>query len=252
MTNKINQAVILCAGLGTRLRPITDTIPKPMIPLLGKPMLEWNIEQFRDHGVTEFFINLHYLPEVIKNYFGDGSKWGVKINYHFEPEIRGTAGGVKGFSAKGGSASGGENQLGDTFYLIYGDMLSLVDYSKMAEEFFKKPDAIGMQRMKKTDDYTDADVAELNPDGSFKDIHPKPHSQKYDNAYRMRGVFILKKEILSYIPKNTPYEIGKQLLPDIVSRNKKFYAYECDEYSKGIDTVDKYREVEEYLKINKK
>lgn len=235
---KIRHAVILCAGLGTRLRPLTDTVPKPMIPLLGKPMLEWNIEQFREHGVEEFFINLHYLPDVIKNYFGDGSKFSVKIHYNFEPEIRGTAGGVKNF----------EEIIGDTFYLIYGDMLSLVDYSKMAEEFLKRTDAIGMQRMKKTDDYADADVAELNPDGSFKEIHPKPHSQKYNNAYRMRGIFVLKKEILSYVPENTPYEIGKQLLPDVVSRNKKFYAYECGEYSKGIDTVDKYREVEEYLK----
>src|SRR3989344_735422 len=156
MSYRIRQAVILCAGLGTRLRPVTDTIPKPMLPLLGKPMLEYNIEQFKKHGVTEFFFNLHYLPEVIREYFGDGSKWGVKITYNFEPKILGTAGGMKSF----------EDKLDDTFFLIYGDMLSLVDYSKMAEEFFKKPGAVGMQRMKKTDNYADADVAELAADGS--------------------------------------------------------------------------------------
>src|SRR3989344_9541785 len=106
----IKQAIILCAGLGTRLRPMTDTMPKPMLPLLGKPMLEWNIEQFKRHGVSEFFINLHYLPEVIKNYFNDGSKWGVKIHYNLESEIMGTAGGVKNF----------ESQLRDVFFVIYG------------------------------------------------------------------------------------------------------------------------------------
>ena len=234
----IKQAVILCAGLGTRLRPLTDTMPKPMIPILGKPLLEWNIEQFKKHGVTEFFVNLYYLPDVIRNYFGDGAKWGVKINYFQEPEILGTAGGVKNFA----------NTLDEVFFLIYGDMLSLMDYSKMAAEFVRRPDAVGMQRMQRTDNYADADVAELATDGSYLRIHPKPHAEKYSNAYRMKGVFILKKEILDYIPPNTFYELGKQLLPDAVSRGKKFYSYECEDYTKGIDTIDKYREVEEYLK----
>lgn len=238
MQNKIKQAVILCAGLGTRLRPITDTIPKPMLPILGKPLLEWNIEQFKKHGVAEFFINLHYLPDVIKDYFGDGSKWGVKINYFFEPEILGTAGGIKNF----------ESQLDSVFFLIYGDMLSLVDYSKMVEEFSKKPNAIGMQRMQKTDSYSDADVAELASDGSYLKIHPKPHSEKYANAYRMKGIFILTKEVLKYIPVGTFYELGKNLLPSLLADGKKFYSYECDDYSKGIDTEDKWREVEGYLR----
>lgn len=241
MGNKINQAVILCAGLGTRLRPLTDTTPKPMLPLLGKPMLEWNIEQFKKNGVTEFFINLHHLPEVIQGYFGDGSKWGVKINYSLEKEILGTAGGVKSF----------EDKIGDTFYLIYGDMISLVDYTAMSENFSSKNNPIGMQRTRRTDDYADADVAELDQDMKFITIHPKPHVEKYANASRMRGVFILNKKILSFVPKNTYYEIGKQLLPDIVHRGENFYGYECGEYSKGIDTIDKYREVEEHLKNRK-
>lgn len=238
MNPKITSAVILCAGLGTRLRPLTDTMPKPMIPLLGRPMLEWNINHFKSHGVNEFFINLHYLGDVIKNYFGDGSKFGVKINYFFEPEIMGTAGGLKNF----------ESLLPEFFYLIYGDMLSLVDYSKMAENFFSKPNPVGMQRTKKTDDYKDADVAELDGAMKFIKIHPKPHNESYSNAHRMRGVFILKKSTLSFIPEKTFYEIGKQLLGEVVGHGQDFYGYECSEYSKGIDTIDKYQEVEAYLR----
>jgi len=233
----ITQAVILSAGLGTRLRPITDNLPKPMIPLLGKPLLEWNIEHFRRHGVEEFFINLHYLPEVIKNYFGDGSTFGVKINYSFESEILGTAGGLKKF----------EKLVDDTFYIIYGDMISLVDYSEMAERFFIKDDPIGMQRIEKTENYADADIAELDNELKFVKIHPKPHSQEYLNAYRMRGVFILKKDVLKYIPSDIYYEIGSQLLPEIIKDGKNFYGYECEEYSKGIDTIEKYEEVKKYL-----
>lgn len=231
----------MSAGLGTRLKPYTDTMPKPMIPIAGRPMLEWHIEQFKKHGVREFFFNLHYLPDVIKNYFGDGAKWGVKVHYNFEPVILGTAGGIKQF----------ERDLDDEFFLIYGDTFSLVDYSKMEAAWREKPaGAVGMQRMKQTEDYADADVAELDANGKFVAIHTKPHTTRYPNAYRMRGVFILKKRILSFVPTNAPYELGKQLLPDIIARGEAFYSYECDDYSKGIDTLEKWKEVKEYLAKN--
>jgi NDP-sugar pyrophosphorylase family protein len=97
MFKKITQAVILSAGIGTRLRPLTDNLPKVMAPIGGKPLLERHFEQFKKYGIKEFFINLHYLPEKITDYFGDGSKWGIKIVYKHEPEILGTAGGVKNF-----------------------------------------------------------------------------------------------------------------------------------------------------------
>jgi NDP-sugar pyrophosphorylase family protein len=236
----IKQAIILCAGMGTRMRPFTDTTPKPMMPFFGKPLLEWNIELLKKHGVTEFFINLYYLPDVIRDYFNDGSKWGVKINYFLEKEPLGTAGGIKDF----------ENKLDDVFFVIYGDMFSLMDYSKMADKFAKYSDAIGIQKMQKTDNYQDADVAELAPDGSYLKIHYKPHTEKHANVYRMKGVFIMKKEILDYIPVNTYYEIGKHLLTNIVNHNKKFYSYECDDYTKCVDDMDKYKEVEAYLKQN--
>ncbi|MBM3256775.1 MAG: nucleotidyltransferase family protein [Candidatus Liptonbacteria bacterium] len=239
MQNRITQAVIAAGGMGTRLRPTTDTIPKVMIPILGKPMLEWHVEQFKKHGVKEFFFTLQYLPDVTTSYFGDGSKWGVKINYFVEKEPLGSAGGIKAF----------ERQLNDEFFFIYGDTFSLVDYTKMVESWAKKPaDALGMQRMKKTQNYADADVAELDADGKYVAIHTKPHSAVYPNAYRMRGVFIMRKEILKYVPENTKYDLGKKLLPDIVAKNLKFYSYECGDYSKGIDTLEKWKEVEENIK----
>src|SRR5271169_806899 len=82
----LKQAIISAGGLGTRLRPYTDMMPKPMISILGKPMLEWHIEQFKKFDITEFFVTLYYLPHVIINYFGDGSKFGVKMNYFIEKE----------------------------------------------------------------------------------------------------------------------------------------------------------------------
>ncbi len=235
----IKQAILLCGGKGTRLRPYTYEISKQMIPIRGHPLTEWNIIQFKKHGVTDFLINLHTKPEVMRDYLGDGSKWGVNITYNYEPEPPGTAGSVKLF----------EKYARNEFFVIYGDMLTLVDYSRMEKAWRAKPaDAIGMERVQKMEDYADADVAELDAGGRFAAIHPKPHVATYPNAYRMRGVFIMRKEILSYIPGVPYYEIGRDLLSDIVARGKKFYAYECDDYSKGIDTKEKWDEVETYLK----
>lgn len=229
------QAIILSAGFGTRMGELTANIPKVMIPIAGRPLLEHNIEQFKRHGINEFFINLHYLPEKIYEYFGDGSKWGVKINYSFEPVILGTAGGMKQF----------ENKLDNDFFLIYGDIFSLVDYTKMYVFFKKKKNAIGIQRTQKTDFYEDADVAELDINGKFISIHPKPHIKKYKDAHRMRGIFIFNKDVFKYIPQNIPYEIGKQLLPNLITAGKNFYSYECEDFSKGIDTVEKYKKIQE-------
>jgi NDP-sugar pyrophosphorylase family protein len=208
-----------------------------MLPLLGVPMVEWNIRRFREYGVTEFFINLHHLPDVLRNCLGDGSRLGVHIHYHLEPTLLGTAGGIKSF----------EDQLDEEFFLIYGDIFSHVDYGAMEQAWRKKPVAVGMQRIAQAAEYSDADVVELGGDGRVVKIHPKPHTTSYPNAYRMRGVFILRREILAGIPVGRHYEIGKDLLPSVIAEGKSFYGYVSRDYSKGIDTLDKWKEVEAYL-----
>jgi len=233
----IRQAAILCAGLGTRLRPFTDSAPKPMLPLLGVPLVEWNIRRFRQFGANEFFVNLHYLPEVLRNYLGDGSRLGVNIHYHFEPELLGTAGGIKSF----------EDRLEDEFFLIYGDIFSHLNYRAMEQAWRQKPGALGMQSMKQSIDYSDADVAELDCNGRIIAVHPKPHTRTYANAYRMRGVFILRREILADVPAGKYSEIGKDLLPAVVEKGGSFYGYNSNDYSKGIDTLDKWKEVEAFI-----
>ena len=124
----IRQAVISAGGSGTRLRPMTDAMPKPMIPILGKPMLEWHVEQFKKFGVSEFFFTLGYLPEVVTGYFGDGARFGVKINYLIEQTPLGSAGGVKQLAP----------QLDQLFFFIYGDTFSLMDYGKMEAAYAGK------------------------------------------------------------------------------------------------------------------
>ena len=107
-------AMILAAGQGTRLRPLTETSPKPMLPLAGKPLLEHLIDLLRHHGVTDVAINLHHLPEAIRTHFGDGSRLGTNITYSYESKLLGSAGAVKKL----------EHLFQRTFFVIYGDVLT--------------------------------------------------------------------------------------------------------------------------------
>ena len=117
------KAVILAAGMGTRLGELTRNRPKVMVPIAGKPMLEHHVEWMRAAGVTEFFFNLHYLADVIADYFGDGSRWGVSIRYSREEKLQGTAGSLHGFA----------EWLDDTFLVQYGDVFSRLDLGRFAD-----------------------------------------------------------------------------------------------------------------------
>lgn len=242
MENKIVQAIILSAGFGTRLRPLTDTMPKVMLPFSGKPLLEHHIEHFKKHGVREFFINLHYLPEVITDYFGDGKKLGVKINYALEkPEILGTAGGMKNFDGK----------TNENFFLVYGDVFALVDYSRLAEIYVLKPRPnLGMELARDTDHPEDSDLAELDENMRFRRVYPKPHKELPRTRKGMSGIFIFNKRIMDYIPPERYWEIDHQLLPEIIQKGEVFYG--CDpaptDFWKDIGTMKRYKEAEEYLK----
>lgn len=232
------QAIILSGGFGTRLRPLTDNMPKVMVPIGGKPVLEHHVEHLKKIGITDILINLHYLPEVIKNHFGDGSRFGVDITYRYEPEILGTAGAVKNF----------EDRLQEEFLVIYGDILSFVDYRKFKDFFDKKPDAIGAEIVGDTDHPFDSDLAEIDGDLRFKKIHTKPHNQIPEKYKSMKAIFILRKEILDFIPQGKYYEIDHQLLPDILSRGFDFYGYETADYLKDVGTMERYQKAQEDYK----
>ncbi|MCR4275179.1 MAG: nucleotidyltransferase family protein [Candidatus Wolfebacteria bacterium] len=232
------QALILCAGRGTRLRPLTDMIPKPMVPINGKPLLEHHIEQFKKHGVKEFLINLHYLPDKITDYFGDGSNWGVKITYKYEPELLGTAGAIKNF----------EQEIEGKFFLIYGDIFSLLDYGKLYQSFLEKPDAIGMMVIGDTDHPLDSDLSEIDKNLQFLKIHKKPHEALPKKYKAMRAVYVFDKNILQFIPEKEHYQIDHQLLPDILSKGLQFYGYETKDYLKDIGTPERYKKCQEDFK----
>lgn len=242
MENKISQAVILSAGFGTRLKPLTDTMPKVMVSIEGKPILQWHIERLKSFGINEIFINLFYLPEVVREYFGNGERFGVKIIYFLEsPEILGTAGGIKDF----------ERFLGEHFFVLYGDVFNLVDYSEMAKAFFKHKDLFAMTVVGDTDHPMDSDLAEVDEDLQFIKVHPKPHKELPSRYKSLRAAaFIFNKRVMGYIPPKKYYELDKQMLPAALAAGEIVYGYEPKAYIKDIGTLARYKEVEEYLKRN--
>ena len=238
--NRITQAVILSAGLGTRLRSVTgDALPKVMVPLGGKPLLEHHIERFKAFGANEFFVNLFHLPEKITDYFGDGSKWGVKITYALEtPDIRGTAGGVKDFDGK----------LRGDFFVIYGDMFSRLDYRKMASEFARRPGHIGMMLVGESSHPHDSDLVLMDDAMNFKKIFVKPHGEVPETNMTLLATYLMNERVLRFIPPNAYYEIDHELLPDLLARGERFSGYVSNDYILDIGTPERYREAEAYVK----
>ncbi len=239
------QALILSAGLGTRLKPLTDSLPKVMLPIGGKPLLEHHLEQFRKHGVEEFLINLHHLPEKITEYFGDGSKWGVKIIYKYEPEILGTAGGIKNF----------ENEIKDDFFVVYGDMLTSVDYSKFYEyhQTKTKDFCIGVILIALPGHFCshpyDSDLGILDKNMRIVSILSKPHKDLPSSYCTLEALYIFNREIFKYIPKGTYCEIDHNLLPEVIKKEAIYgYPLQGRDYIRDIGTVERYKQAQEDLK----
>jgi NDP-sugar pyrophosphorylase family protein len=206
------KAVLLSAGLGKRLKSITDNIPKVMVPVNGKPCLEYNIENLKRQGVSEFLINTHYLPEKIKEYFGDGSKFGVKISYSYEPMILGTAGALNNF----------KEELNDTFLVIYGDVISDIDILNALDIHKKnKAEATIILDKKRTLEGKGIVLREREEVIEFVE---KP-DKEIKNGLINSGVYILEPSILNII-KDGFSDFGKDILPSLAKEGKVF----CEEH----------------------
>jgi len=225
---------ILGAGLGTRLRPLTDIIPKVMVPIYkDRPLLEHTILLLRRQGFKDFVVNLHYLPRVITDHFGDGSRFGVKVRYSNESD---------GLMETGGALKKVESILSDDFVFIYGDELHFFDFRKLIE-FYKKKKALGTIVLNRSNDPWMGDIAEL--DSKTQKIvkwHPRPHNIKEfkDNQFLNAGLYVLSKEIVKNIPKDTPARFDIHTLPPLIASGTDIYGFPAEEEILDIGTPEKY------------
>ena len=234
------QLVILAGGKGTRLG-LTD-IPKPMVSIAGKPLLEHQIELAKHYGVNEIFILSGHLNHVIIDYFGDGSKWGVKIHHVVEPYSLGTAGALKLLDKK----------LTDRFLVFYGDIV--MDFDINAFQTFDSihNDGIATILVHPNNHPYDSDLIEINKDLSIKHFLSKPHPDGliYKNLVNA-AIYILSPKIMDYIETDVFSDFGKDIFPKLLEKNQKIYTYNTSEYIKDMGTKERFAQVCQDFEIGK-
>lgn len=225
------KAMILAAGKGTRVRPITYTIPKPMIPILQKPVMEFLLELLRMHGFDQIMVNVSHLAEEIESYFRDGQRFGVQIAYSFEGRI--VDGTLVGEAV--GSA-GGMRKIqdfypffDDTFVVLCGDALIDLDLTE-AVKWHRAKGSIATIIMKSVpkEEVSSYGVVVTDEDGRVKAFQEKPNVEEALSTNINTGIYIFEPEVLNYIPSGVEYDIGSQLFPKLVEIGAPFYAIPMD------------------------
>lgn len=227
------KVVIIAGGRGTRIASIANEIPKAMIPVAGKPVVEYQIELARRYGFKEIIFVLGYLGEDIKHYFGDGGQWGVHIEYYQEQKPLGTSGALPYL----------RDRLSEDFWVFYGDTVMDFDMSRMLS-FHKIHGAISTLFLHPNDHPYDSDLAEVTDDGIVSTFHPKPHKEGsvYHNLVNA-ALYILKSRAIDYIPLDQKSDFGSNIFPSMLTSGELIAGYVSPEYIKDMGTPERWAKV---------
>jgi mannose-1-phosphate guanylyltransferase len=228
------KALILAAGEGTRLRPLTLTCPKPMLPVGDAPLLVHIIRWLRGQGIRDVAINLHYLPEVITAYLGDGSRFGVQITYSYEDPILGSAGAAKKL----------EGFLSSPFLVVYGDMLLDVDLEPLVKLHRSSGSAVTIGLME-VDDPSSKGVVQLDERGRVLRFVEKPRPGEIQGRLVSAGIYLVEASVMEQIPANSYYDFGHDLIPRLLSEGVPLFARLLDGYLLDIGTPESYQKSQE-------
>lgn len=228
----IKKAIILSAGIGSRMGEITKTIPKVMLELAGKPLLQYNIELLKEYGVKEICINLHHIPESIKNYFEDGSKYEVKIHYNYEPLLLGTAGALSAF----------KNILTEDFFVIYGDVIGRISMEKLIRfHKLKKSDATLVIHLSSHPE--DSDIIQIDKYKRIIDLIKKPGNRNF-GILSSAAWYIVSPKIFNYLPEGKS-DFIEDVFPRMIRSGLQLYGYETDELIGDVGTPERFKKMEE-------
>lgn len=230
------KALILAAGKGSRLGSLTERCPKPMLRVGGRPLLERIIAQLRDADVTDLFINLHHLPDVVTGHFANGKQWGVKITYSYEPELLGTAGAAKKL---GGC-------LTDPFLVCYGDNFVEIDLAKLIQSHHDR-DGMGTIAVAAREETSASGVVEVDRNDRILRFVEKPRPDDTTSRLINAGVYVLDARALDAIPPGTFSDFGLDVFPALLARGATLYAFRLSGLICGIDTPDSLARLDAYL-----
>lgn len=224
---KVTKAFVLAGGIGTRLRPFTYEIPKPLLPVKGRPILEYNIRNLIEHGVNEIVLGIGYKGDLVREYFGDGSNFGIRIRYSKEIKPLGTAGALKK----------AERYFKDTLFMCNGDEIKDVNYSKMLQLHMKKQ-AFGTLALKKLSNIEHFGVVELKGNKIMRFIEKPKHGETKSRTVSA-GAYVLEPDVLKLIPKRRKFSIERQVFPKLAEDGKLFGCLAVGQWF-PTDTFERY------------
>ncbi len=226
--------VILAGGLGTRLGNETKQVPKPMIKIKGKPVLEYIILYLKKYGIIKIIICAGYLGEKIQEYFGNGAKFGVSIKYSFEKELLGTGGAIKKIEPLLLADSSG-------FVMVYGDLLVDMDLAKLIK-YHKEKGGLGTLTVHESSHPYDSDILELDSSGLIIKFLGKPKKGDVFENISNAGVYCFEQSILKYFPDGVSM-LDKEVLPCVINKGGKLFAYHTNEKVSDMGTPDRLEKV---------
>ena len=232
------KAMVLAAGLGTRLRPVTWSMPKPMVPVVNRPVMEHIVRLLAAHDFDEIVANLHWFPDTIESHFGDGSGFGVSITYSHEQALLGTAGGVREAA----------DLLGDSFLVISGDALTDIDLTAM-REFHRSHDGIATLATRRVGDTSGFGVVITDRDGRIQGFQEKPDPAEALSDLANCGIYMFDAEIFDHFPGPGESDLAGpddpqgfadwayDVFPALLEAGVPFYAMEVEAYWNDIGTI---------------
>jgi len=225
------RAYIMAAGLGTRLHPLTGHTAKPMVPILNRPVMEHLLHLLRRHGILEAAANLHYHPDKIRAYFGDGSAFGVDLRYNVEEELLGTAGGASAFR---------EFLGGGTFVVVSGDGLTDIDLTAFVAAH-RRNGGIASLAVKRVDDPSLYGVVVHDAVGRITGFQEKPAVGEALSDLCNCGIYAFEPEIFDYVPAGVFVDWARDVFPALLAADAPFYCWRLEGYWNDVGNIEQYR-----------
>jgi mannose-1-phosphate guanylyltransferase len=219
--------VILVGGEGTRLRPLTSTVPKPVVPLVDRPFIAYMLEWLARHGVDDVVMSCGFLATAVRNVLGDGSQYGLRLRFMEEPEPRGTAGALKY----------AEDFLDERFLMLNGDVLTDIDLTAQIAQH-DATGAVGTLALVPVADPTAYGLVRLNDDHSVKEFVEKPSADEIDTKLISAGAYVLERAVLDLIDPDRNVSIEREVWPRLVGEG--LFGYAAEAYWLDIGTPERY------------
>jgi mannose-1-phosphate guanylyltransferase len=224
----------MAGGKGTRLRPLTLTRPKPMIPLVNKPIMQYTVDRLNRFGFNDIIMTLNYMSTNIKNYFKDGSEFGADIKYSIEKWPLGT----------GGSVKKAEKYIDDTFMVLSGDVLTDVHYKDVLK-FHKKNDAIATMVLTEVEDPTHFGIAVMDKENKITEYLEKPSPEEAFSNVANTGIYIFEPEIFEFFQKKDykkEIDFSKDIFPEVIKKDSGIYGYVFNGYWNDVGRPETFLE----------